>query len=40
MPGRYTSIIKSLTYQFPNFNSAAIEVYEWISNFTAYLVDM
>ena len=27
-----------ITYPFPNFNSAVIEVWEWISNFIIYFI--
>ena len=26
-----------ITYPFPNFNCAIVEVWEWVSNFTPYL---
>ena len=27
-----------IIYPFPNFNGAAVEVWEWISNFIPYLI--
>ena len=29
-----------ITYQFPNFNSGTVEVWEWISNFSHTLLGM
>ena len=29
-----------ITYPFPNFNSAAVEIQDWISNFTRTLLSM
>ena len=27
-----------ITYLFPNFNGAVVEIWEWISNFTLYIL--
>ena len=31
-------ILDEITYPFPNFNGAAVEVWEWISNFTEHYI--
>ena len=30
--------VEKLTYQFPNFNGATVEVWEWVSNFTPHVM--
>ena len=32
----YSNVLDKITYPFPNFNYATIEVWEWISNFSPY----
>ena len=38
----YTSynVLHEITYPFPNYNSWAIEVWEWVSNFIPQLLGM
>ena len=31
-------ISSQITYPFPNFNGATVEVWEWISNFNPHLI--
>ena len=31
-------VLDEITYAFPNFNSATVEVWEWISNFIPHFI--
>ena len=33
-----TSSVGEITYPFPNFNGATVEVWEWIDNFAPYII--